>query len=232
MRSRLAGAVAGTILSTVLAAAPAAYANDHVSLRVEGAKRTLIRTTLHALPDAPVIKDGNPEHSCAGGSALGALEAAPGDFTASWYPGLAYQVDSVRGESHTFAGNKTYWSFWVNDKLASTGLCGYTVKPHDHILLFPECATSGCKSSRPLEVRAHRRARAGHRFRVKVVAFTPDGRAHRVRHAVVRGGGHRARTNRRGIAKLRIRHAGRYRLRATKRGAYVRSDVRRIRIHR
>src|SRR4051812_8101021 len=108
----IAGMVAG-LLSLGLAAASAHAAGPaDVTVRVEGAAKTLaggpVRTTTK-----PVVKDGNASHACTGTSAAGALETATGgDWTATWFDGLGYSVDSVKGESHTFATDE-YWTLWI-----------------------------------------------------------------------------------------------------------------------
>src|ERR1700760_3075512 len=71
--SRIIPAVLGGLLSSlafVSAAHAAAPAN--VTVRVEGISQTLLAPTAVTTNGTPVEKDGNKEHTCAGGSAAGA----------------------------------------------------------------------------------------------------------------------------------------------------------------
>src|SRR5689334_1251044 len=77
MPIRLTGLLCGAVLLVSAQAAVAAGPFD-VSIRVEGKARTLVKERKVTLADAPIIKDGNPEHSCNGQAAIGALQAGTG----------------------------------------------------------------------------------------------------------------------------------------------------------
>ena len=77
MPTRLIGLLAGGLLLCTTGPALAAQAFD-VKIRVEGKSKTLVKERKVTLADAPIIKDGNPDHSCSGQSALGALQQGTG----------------------------------------------------------------------------------------------------------------------------------------------------------
>src|SRR5919202_422633 len=94
VQGRGAGGAGG---NPALAAAPTT-----VDVRVEGARATLVATTVRTTT-TPVIKDGDPAHSCTGTSGAGALERATGGrWSGTWSDGLGYSVDAVRGEGRPF----------------------------------------------------------------------------------------------------------------------------------
>ena len=220
-------AACAALVLSALPAAGAAAATVHV--RVEGAKRNLVDRTVRT-PGGTVGKSDDPAQRCRGGSALGAIDRATrGRWDGRWFEGLGWSVDTVRGERHD--GTKTYFAFWRNHRMAMQGACATTVKNGDELLLFVDKATPGGDPVLPLEVRAPARATTGRTVRVLVVRYTPKGKARRVAGATVRGGGEVARTNRRGVARLRFDRAGRIALRATKEGL-VRSGADVVRVRR
>jgi hypothetical protein len=165
-----AGMVAGLLSLGLVATTAHAAGPADVTVRVEGATQTLasgpVRTTTK-----PVVKDGNASHSCTGTSAAGALEAATaGDWTATWFDGLGYSVDSVKGESHTFATDE-YWTLWINGAASSVGLCDAELQQGDDVLIYPQCGS--CTTGRgPLDISIPTAVRAGRPFVVSVVEHT------------------------------------------------------------
>jgi hypothetical protein len=166
----------GAALSAVLFAlafAPAAHAD--VTVRVEGSSTTLVDAAAGATGPA-VVKDGI--NSCAGNTGAGALERATGgDWAGTWFDGMGYQVDSVRGESHTGATSE-WWNYWVNYRPSDSGICDTPLQDGDEHLLFPDCFGAGCVNPTVLKLEAPRRSRPGEPFTVTVkrvvVAYEPD----------------------------------------------------------
>ena len=140
MRRRSLG-LAAVILA--FAATPALAAPSPVTVRVEGASDTLIPRTALTTTTATVNKDGVAGHDCTGTSAAGALEqASGGDWAGTWSnPPLFYSVDAVKGESHLFTSGQ-FWGFFINDALASTGICGAELQTGDSVLLAPISASA------------------------------------------------------------------------------------------
>ena len=98
-----------------LAAMHAAHAAGPatVTVRVEGLEATTLPTTQVTTTAAPVIKDGNPEHSCAGTSAAGRSNSPPaGTGAARGSAALGYSVESIEGESHAFESGAPANYFW------------------------------------------------------------------------------------------------------------------------
>ena len=164
----------------LMAIVPAAHANGPapVTVRVEGASETLIPPTEVTTAASPVIKDGNPAHSCTGTSAAGALQlATAGNWSGTWFSGLGYSVETIAGESHLFeegAAANFFWSFWLDNKPSSTGICEAELNPGDSILLFPECfsESGACPPPlNPLGISAPAVAEAGSPVSVSVTSY-------------------------------------------------------------
>ncbi len=205
----------GRILPALLAGcalwlAPAALASEPaaVTVRVEGISETKLPATLVTTTTAPVVRDGNPEHSCAGTGALGALAlAARGAWSGPWNEGFKqYEIYSIEGETHLFEPGSSanyYWSFWLDDKEAEVGACEAQLAPGDRVLFFPSCYGSACPpSSLPLELEAPSTARAGEPVTVTVHRYSTAGVASAAAGATVTGGASSAVTDSSGHATV------------------------------
>jgi hypothetical protein len=234
MSNRLIGLLIGAVL-LVCAAVPGAAAAAKVIVRVEGATQTLVAQKTVTTTSKAVVKDGNPAHSCSGTSAAGALEkATKGQWRGGWSDGLGYFVQSIKGE--TPAGS-SFFSFWLNGRLSTTGLCGAELKNGDRVLLFVDrcdfdAATGGCKNPPvlPLAVRLPSRVHLRRATTVTVVRFDAAGRSAPVPGATVYQGPRRiGKTNSKGKIKVRFLELGRRGVRATKAG-FARSTRVRVRV--
>jgi hypothetical protein len=188
MPIRFTGLLCGGLLLVSGANAFAAGPID-VHVRVEGATKTLVSGRTVTLADAPIIKDGNPDHSCGGLTALGALQAGTGgDWTGTWYDGLGYTADTIKGFK---PAGSDYFELWVNHKLSSVGLCGASLSAGGDVLLFVQHCTydpklQACpKPMTPLAVRAPKKLKQGHIGTLRVVAYTATGKATAQRAATV-----------------------------------------------
>lgn len=217
--------------------APPAFAVD-VTVRVEGADRTLQPTTAVSLPGPAVNKTAEGGTTCSTSSGGSALEAAVGGDWGGRADGQGQRVERIRGVTHLlgdeYAG--AYWALYVNDRPASTGLCSITPQQGDEILLYPACggSTSGCFAGEPLNLTAPATARPGEPFSVEVretrTTYNPDppydsdtttGPSN---GATVAGGGTSATTGGDGRATLTLNERGPVTLVATK-GSFVREGV-------
>lgn len=228
LRIRATLAVA-TGLAVLCAAAPAALGAT-VSVRVEGQSQTLVRTLVDTTT-TPVNKDGDPAHTCTGTSAAGALEVATGgDWNGSWF-GNSYAVQMIKGETYDFS-TPDFWSFWINNRGSSEGVCAVEAAQGDEILFFVDrCeydpAIDACKSPPVLPlglVDAPARVERGRPFTVRVIRYAQDGQTAPVGGATVAGGGASATTGSDGIATLALQTTGNVVLRAERQG-FARSDV-------
>ena len=230
-RGLLASACAFALL------APAASAAD-VTVRVEGADRTLQPTTAVTLPGPAADKTGEGGTTCSPTSGGSALEAAVGGDWGGRADAQGQRVERIRGVTHLlgdeYAG--AYWALYVNDRPASTGLCSITPQQGDELVLYPACggSTSGCFSGEPLNLAAPATARPGEAFSVQVHETTttynpnppydsstttsPSG------GASVTGGGASATTGGDGRATITLDQRGPVTLVATK-GSFVREGV-------
>jgi len=158
---------------SALAAAPAS-----VTVRVEGTSQTLVPPTAVTTTTSPLVKDGNPAHACTGTSAAGALDlATSGNWNGAWFSGLGYSAETIAGESHLFepgAPANFFWSFWLDNKPSSLGLCEAELNNGDSVLLFPECfsETEACPPPpNPLGISAPAAAEPGSPVTVTVTSY-------------------------------------------------------------
>jgi hypothetical protein len=131
MKRFVPGALAG-LVAAMLLAAPAIAAN--VTVRIEGAGQTLVPRTVVGTSSAPVQRSG---HECTGTSALGAVNTATGgDWSGSWFDGLGWFVETMKGETHasTAAG---YWGLWINHTFSDLGVCSVELQEGDEVLYSP-----------------------------------------------------------------------------------------------
>src|SRR4051794_30513152 len=125
-------ALASLTPASALAAGPA-----DVTVRVEGTNDTLVARTAVHTTTTPVVKDGNPAHSCTGTSVAGALEiATAGNWSGTWFDGFGYSVEMIAGESHLF-GSGHYWGEFVNGAFGN-GACPDELSQSDEVLFAPE----------------------------------------------------------------------------------------------
>ena len=195
-----------------------------VGVRVEGISKTLLAETTVFAKAANIDKDGKPADVCEGDTAAVALQdATHGNWAAGTFSsGLGYPVIAIFGESYPFTSSY-YWSFWVDNKPATTGICGATVHRGDRFLFFPQCsqevATScpqGLFNPNVLALSAPKRARAGKAITVSVSALANlTGKASHASGVKLSAGGHVVTTGASGKARLTFAKAGSYRILAT-----------------
>jgi hypothetical protein len=223
MSHRLLAVLIGGLL--LLPAAAAVAAPSNVTLRVEGADRTLVpRTALKT--DARVVnKDGVAGHDCTGTSAAGALEIGTGgDWGGTWFSGLQYSVERIRGETHNF--NPTFYELRINNRTQQVGICGAELQEGDDVLLFvSQCDGFGpppdfaCLNPvLPLGLSAPSTVAPGAPFNVSVVEYAGDGSPAPVAGATIDGGDGPVTTNAAGVAVVTAASAGPRSLVASKPG--------------
>ena len=227
MKHVLRGLVAALLATTALVA-PASAAT--VTVRVEGDTTTLVPLTTVTTGPGQIVKDGNQAHSCNAENAIGALELATGgDWNGTWFNGLGYSVDTVRGETHNGANNDFY-AFWIDGKTAQSGVCDQTLADGDQLLFYPDCFGAGCQSPSPLDTTAPATAQKGAPFNVHVVTLDGNGGSSPASGATVTAGDATATTDANGDAALTVGTTGPIEIRATKPGT-VRSTGDRVCVH-
>ncbi|HEV7804939.1 MAG TPA: hypothetical protein VGO80_03915 [Solirubrobacteraceae bacterium] len=216
-------AVLGVLLpSSADAAAPA-----NVSVRVEGAAKTLVERTTIRTDARTVNKDGVAGHDCTGTSVAGALEiAAAGNWSGGW-SAFGYSVTRILGETHDFS-TPDFFSLWINNKSASEGVCGMTseLQEGDSVLFYVtrcvfDAVLGDCSNEPvlPLGLTAPKQLQPDVPFDVSVVQYSPNAVASPVAGAVVVDGAVAlATTNAAGIATITFSSGGPRTLKATKPG--------------
>jgi hypothetical protein len=211
MKTRLLSLLLGACLCSLAIASTGAFAKT-VSVRVEGQTHTLVKRSLVTLGTGSFTKDGNPDHTCAATSAAGALqEATDGSWSGTWSDGLGYFVSTIRGETHS--GSPDFYSFWLNDKLATSGICQTTLKDGDELLFFVDrcvfdAATGACSNDPvlPLDLRLAARQSKDGTTQVTVVAYTATGKTKSVAKAsILRDGVWLGKTDSHGHFRVHLR---------------------------
>lgn len=214
------------LLVAAVATPAALAASVPVTVRVEGPTKTLVsRAVTTGTKDTFVVKDGDPSHRCPASSAAGALEFATRGAWGGNYDTMFsdYLVDTIAGVKP--GGSDSFWSFWVNTRFASSGVCSTDLKPGDKVLFF----LSGPSNPSPLALVAPRSVRHGRAFTVKVAALSGSGPAKVAANATVTAGGRTFRSDSRGRVVLTFARRGVIRLQATRTGD-IRSAVETVRI--
>jgi hypothetical protein len=188
----------------LVSAAPAVAADAfNVDIRVEAKSRTLVKERRVTLADAPIVKDGNPEHSCDGQAAIGALQqGTEGNWSGPWFEGLGYSADTIMGHKPKTPG---YFELWINHRLSSLGLCDAKLKAGADVLMFvQDCeydpALQGCADPvTPLGLRVAKRVKKERFHTIRVVDYAANGKATAEPGATVYVNGRRlGRTGKRG----------------------------------
>jgi hypothetical protein len=208
--------VAGALTLGAVATAVAATAAPKVTIRIEGAKRTLLATTTVREPaSGSITQDGAPSGKCPADSAAGVLNAATkGSWSGSWESKYNdYLVTKILGD--TESGSKSYFEILVNNVPAITGPCEIKLKAGDQ-LLFGAVPLSG--KGYPLVISAPKTATKGSSLKVKVDDVNGKGKSVPLVGATISGGGATATTNAKGIATLKPQHSGKLTLSASKTG--------------
>jgi hypothetical protein len=218
-------AVLFVVMTAVALSAPPALAGSPatVTVRVLGpapSYTALIPPTQVTTTTAPVVNDGEPTHSCLGTSAAGALQlATAGDWQGKWFDegeATGYFVETIEGTTPPAASS--YWSFWLNNREATEGICESELEAGDQVLFFPECfgecpAPPG--STHVLGIEGPATAEVGQPTSVTVVSYNTKGERSPAAGVNVGGWGASATTNFEGKATVTFPGDETYTLRAT-----------------
>ena len=180
-----------------------------VTVRVEGQNATLLAPTQVTTTTSPVVKDGKPEDSCPGTSALGALQVATGGaWSGPWDESFKqYEVFSIENESHEF-GSGFFWELWVEHKASQTGACEAELSPSSKEVLFYPCSETASECPSPLGIEVPTSANVGESVVVKVVKYSAAGESSAVSGATISGTGEEVTTGANGNATLKFPSPG------------------------
>jgi hypothetical protein len=211
----LAGATAALSLLTTgsaLAAGPA------VSVRIEGLKKTLLTAkTVHG-ESGSITKGKTPAGVCPGNTAAGALDTATHNNWAGTYSsGLGILVTKILGETQVYKPKGHYWGIWVNNQVASSGICGIKLHKGERLLFAPVPASGSVSLT---GIKAPAKASRGKSFTVKVLSYNAKGHSTPLSGAKIDG----VTTNAKGVATITARHTGKLKLTASAKG-YIRSEA-------
>jgi hypothetical protein len=194
------------------------------NVRVEGISKTLLAETTVLTKAASIDPDGKPADTCEGDTAAVALQdATKGNWTAGPFSsGLGYSVVGLFGESYPFTSSY-YWSFWIDDKPGTVGICGATLHAKEKLLFFPQCSqesASACPQGMfdpaVLLLKGASHVRVGHPLNLRVFSLANfTGKSTPATGVKVAGGGHSVTTSAAGKAKLKFAKPGTYKVLAT-----------------
>ncbi len=213
------GVFAALAALAALAAVPACAlaAGTSVSVRVEGASRTLLSAKTVRTHAGSITRGGAPAGSCPSTSAAGALQAATkGDWGGTYSSSLGeLALTSIKGENWPFSQVRYYWAIWVNNRYAEKGMCQINLRRGDRVLF---AADSEKHPEHPLGLSAPAKAKRGRSFQVKVVWYSDSGKAKGLKGVKLDG----VTTNSSGVAMITPTKAGKLHLKASSKG-YIRS---------
>lgn len=219
MHNKTILALGGAALALAIASPVALGAGTHVTVRVEGKKRSLLETKSIHTHGGFITRGGAPAGACSATSAAGALDVATKHrWVGSWSTSFNdYLVKSILGD--TESSSKFYWGIWINNSYATAGACGLKLHPGDQLLFAVD---SVAHHEHPLAIKAPSHATAGKPFDVKVVSFSDKGKSKPLPGAHVTGAGQGVVTNSHGIAHVMAAKAGKVELGASDSG-YIRA---------
>jgi hypothetical protein len=226
-----AGLTVGLLVLSALAAPAALAAGPKVSVRVEGANKTLLAPKTVTLSGKSV--PGNAE--CGPTSAGAAIEQAT---SGGWDRGSF--VTTLLGESHDYS-QSDFWAEWIDRGQGykyGGGVCADQLGAGDQVLMLVDQAPygEGSEAEVPLNLKGlPKRVGPGKAVTLRVMgtvlhSFDPgSGATVPIPGATVRGGGQKAVSDVRGRVTLRFGKPGTVKLRAAKAGD-VPSPVRSLRV--
>jgi Domain of unknown function (DUF4430) len=218
MKRRYLLALAGATTALAVAPTTAALAAK-VTVRVEGKRKTLLNPSVVKTGSGSISKFGAPAGACSAASAQGALDVATHhNWIGTWSTtyGPEYFVTSILGES--YATSKTYfWEIFVNNVSATMGGCEIKLHSGDQLLFAADTGTQY-----PIVLTAPAHVTTGHKFTVRVVAYTAKGKTKPLAGATVSVGGLSGKTGNHGTVLLTSSHAGTFTLKAAHAG-YIRA---------
>ncbi len=213
MYRKLLFALCGAALAVVAPSAFAAKSAPTVTVRVEGLKKTLLAPKAVSTTGAAVTKGG---HSCTGSSGAGALNRAThGHWSGKWFSGLGFEAYTILGETDQYTTTKSYWELFVNNIASSVGMCGVALHKGDQLMF---AAVPDTPTEYPLRDSAPKTVKVGDTLKVKVVSFTPAGKAKPQAGATVKIGSTTVKTNKHGVARFKPTKSGKLTVQASEKG--------------
>jgi hypothetical protein len=200
-------------------AALAAGGTTVVNVRVEGTARTLLASTNVQTHTGSITQGGTPAGTCPATSGAGALDVATHHkWVGAYSSSLGLSVTSILGESHPFTSSD-YWSIWVDNKFAPSGVCGLKLHRGEQ-LLFAAVPQKG--NEFPIVLTGPSHATAGHPFKVKATYYNAKGVAKPLAKAHLTTGSVKLTTSHNGTASIVTTKSGPVKIRATSKG-FIRS---------
>ncbi len=193
-----------------------------VTVRVEGLKRTLLKTTVVTVPTkGSITKGGTPKGRCPESSAAGALDVATKH---KWYGKYSASqndifITKILGEAQS--GTTAFWDVYLNNVSTTTGACA--VKLHKGAqLLFAAIPAKGF--TYPLTLKASAKDKVGKAFTVTVLGYSPKGKTSPLAGASVKAGSLKTTSNSKGVVQIKPTKTGKLVITASKTG-FVRSEL-------
>jgi hypothetical protein len=215
-------ALSSATIALLIIPAGALAAGTTVTVRVEGAKRTLLAPTVVHTHGGSITRFGAPKGACPATKAVGAVQlATKGHWGGSYSSSFGLELVSLFGVRYPFSHNPKghYWGFWLNHKFASQGICGQSLKKGDTLLFAPAPNTGDVF---PTAIRAPRTASHTRPFKLRIVYYNLAGKATPLANARVSDGKSTALSSAAGYVTVHAANAGRYHFTAAEKG-YIRA---------
>jgi hypothetical protein len=222
LHRRLTFALGGATLALALtpAAALAAHStNPSVTIRIEGAKKTLLLPTTVKVPSGFITRYGAPPKKCPAKTVQGALQVAThGKWGGQWFGSFnEYLVTSILGEKPK---GSNFWDLFVGNKSANIGACDIKARAGQQIVFADEGGATQLSG-----LSAPHSAVAGKAFTVKLIGYAKSGKAVPLAGQSLTGNGIKTvKTDNHGNATVTAPHSGVLVLRASPK-KYIRSEA-------
>ena len=218
-----AAVVAGLVQGGALAASRHARATGPaVTIRIEGAKKTLVPPNLVKPGSGWITRNGAPKGKCPRQSVQGVLNRAThGQWRGKWSKQFnEYFITSILGEKPS---GHNFWEIFVNYKAATKGACDLKLSRHEQIVFAD---TNGKRQPSALSVLGRTSTSGGGAsFRLLVSGFRANGTGKPLAGITIVGKGvHSATTNAHGQAVITDDQPGPLLLRVAPSG-YIRSEA-------
>jgi hypothetical protein len=188
-----------------------------VTVRMEGANRTLLKSTVVTLHLGWVTKFGAPVGSCSNTGTAGALDVAANHKWAGTFSAKvdSYTVSSILGETEKAP---VVWNTWVNDQRSNGDICALDLRTGDQVLFAAAKPTAD-----PIGLVAPSSGTREKAFHVNLVSFGSTGVSKPLAGARVSFAGGSVVSNHSGVATILPTRVGTLVLTASDQG-YIRAS--------
>jgi hypothetical protein len=216
---KLIALVAATGTVVIAPTAALAVSAPKVTVRIEGAKKTLVAPTTVQTHTGWITTAHTKKGACPATDAAGALDVAThGKWGGVQDKTFGLELTTIFGEKHTFS-SPMFWELFLNNKQAQAGICGLKLHNGDSLVF---AASTIKKAEDLILIKAPKTATATKPFKVKVLWLNPKGQGKPLAGAKLGIGRQSVTTKANGTVSVRVASPGTVELHATRKG-YIRA---------